>query len=917
MPPVVAAVAAAITYIGVGAATAAIAAEIIVGAILSAGLSMASKALAGKPKGMDKGQTVSFRAAAAPAQLIYGETRTGGPFIFMGTTGYGSENDNRYLWVFVGVAGHPVEEIGTVYFNDEAMSFDTEASGITSAAGGARFTNLLGGAQGTSGESPGGGLRGHAWVLKRLGTFNQTPNANARAIPWISDVILASDTFPCIAYVGATFAHNNDKFPSGPPNISAIVKGRKVYDPRQPSHDIDDPDTWTWSNNAALCVVDYLRGVPMYTAAGVVSRLYGLQVSDSEIDWDTVIEAANVCDENVVLFNSAGLQKRYTCNGSIETDVAPEDGLQSLLTSMSGHIAFSGGKWKVFAGSYRTPVASFTDDDQCGPSKTQAKRARRDLFNGIKGKYRGPATFYQNADFPAVQIEEFVATDNGEEIWQEVELPFTDNAIACQRIAMIDLRRNRQQIVTERIFKLSALHTSVGDTIELTDSRKGWVNKVFEITRWELINQQDADGQSYLAIRMILAEHSPTVFDWDPENDEVEVDDAPDTNLPRPWVVALPGAPSFVEELYQTRQGSGVKTRITLSWAAADEGYLLDYIAEYKLSSETTWTILPSVVGTTIVINDIGAGIYDFRVKARNRLGVASGYSTSLGLTVYGLGATPSALTSFGIQPLGNMAMLTWNQSVDLDVREGGYIEFRHSTATSGATWTTATDIREAVSGQQTYASVPLKAGTYIIRPVDSSGIPGPETSVTTKQASINGFTSAAGSPISEATTFPGTNSNTVASAGILKLANAGLWDDIADLDALGDNIDDTGGLSAEGVYTFSNAYDFGAVTKVRLTSILAAEVTSILANIDDIEANIDDWASFDQELDGGQADAWVEFRQTDDNPGGSPTWTSWMRLDTAEVEARGVQARVQLRSYDLAFNIEIATLQVKAETRT
>lgn len=916
MPPVVAAVAAAITYIGVGAATAAIAAEILVGAILSAGLSMASKALAGKPKGMDKGQTVSFRAAAAPAQIIYGETRTGGPFIFMGTTGYGSELDNRYLWVFVGLAGHPVEAIEDVYFSDEVVSFDTEESGTTSAANGARFTNLLGGAQGTSGESPGGGLRGHAWVLKRLGTFDQTPHYNARAIPWISNVITEGDNFPCIAYVGATFAHNNDKFPSGPPNISAIVKGRKVYDPREPSHDIDDPDTWTWSDNAALCVADYLRGVPMYTAAGVVSRIYGLQASDDEIDWDYVTEAANTCDEVVNLFGG-GTQKRYTLNGSLDSDVAPGDGLQSMLTAMSGHIAFSGGKWRIFAGSYRTPVASFTDDDQCGPSKTQAKRARRDLFNGIKGKYRGPATFYQNADFPAVQVDEFVETDNGEEIWQEIELPFTDNAAACQRIAMIDLRRNRQQIVTERIFKLSALYTSVGDTIELTDARKGWTNKVFEITRWELINQQDADGQSYMAIRMMLAEHSSSVFDWDPDNDEVAVDDEPDTNLPRPWVVALPGSPSFVEELYQTRQGSGVKTRITLSWAAADEGYLLDYIAEYKLSSETTWTVLPSVQGTMIVINDIGAGIYDFRVKARNRLGVASEYSTSMGLTVYGLGATPSALTSFGIQPLGNMAMLTWDQSLDLDVKEGGHIEFRHSPATSGVTWTNSTDIREAVSGQQTYASVPLKAGTYVIRPVDSSGIPGPETSLTTKQASVNGFTSAAGSPITEETTFSGSHSNTVASGVILKLANAGLWDDIADLDALADNIDDAGGLSAEGVYTFNNAYDFGSVTKVRLTSILEAEVTSILANIDDIEANIDDWASFDQELDGGQADAWVEFSQTDDNPAGSPTWSSWMRLDTAEVEARGVQARVQMRSYDLAFNIEIATLQVKAETRT
>ena len=154
-------------------------------------------------------------------------------------------------------------------------------------------------------------------------------------------------------------------------------------------------------------------------------------------------------------------------------------------------------------------------------------------------------------------------------------------------------------------------------------------------------------------------------------------------------------------------------------------------------------------------------------------------------------------------------------------------------------------------------------------------------------------------------------------SASILKLANAGMWDDITDLDALATNIDDTGGLSATGSYTFNASYDFAAVTRARLTSKITASITSILGNIDDITANIDDWDSFDGDLSGGQADAWVEFRQTDDNPAGSPTWSSWMRLDTAEVECRAVQARAQLRSYDLAYNIEIATLQVAAESRT
>ncbi len=910
MPPVVAFVAAAIVSLGVGAVTAGIIASVVVGVALSLAVSLVTQALTGKPKSLtnDRGQTLTFRAAAPAAPIIYGETRVGGPIVFMTTTGSApqSMDDNKRLWMVIAVAGHEVEAISDVYFADEIVSFDAEN---------VAYQGIWGSAIGAQASDPAGGLRGLAYLIKRLGTYNQSVNPNMLLLSGINGIITASDTFKGIAHLSVLLVHDANKYPSGPPNISAKVKGRKVYDPRNGAHSLTNPATWTWSNNAALCVADYLRGCPMESAAGVVIRPYGVQASDASIDWASVTTAANICDESVSVLGG-GNEARYTCNGSIDSDVSPKNALQSLISSMAGHVAWSGGQWKIFAGAYRTPTVTFTDDDQCGPAKTQAKRARRDLFNGIKGKFLGPRTFYQTTDFPNVTSATFVAQDNGEEIWQNIELPFTDSPSACQRISRIDLLRNRQQITTERRFKLSALGTQVGDTIMLTDSRKGWVAKPFEIARWSLTSEPDETGVPYLAIDMTLIETASSVYAWTLA-DEWAFDDAPDSNLPRPWDVLVPGGPGIVEELYQTREGSGVKTRVTLSWASSLEGYLLDYISEFKLSSASTWTVLPSVTGTTIIINDIAAGIYDFRVKTRNVLGVSSAYSTSMGLTVYGLGAAPAALANLGIQPLGNQAMLAWTQSTDLDVREGGRIEFRHSSALSGVTWANSTSIREAVSGQQSYATVPMKLGTYVVRPVDSSGIAGPETTVSSKQASINGFSSLGGSPVTEETAFAGVHTNTVPSPPVLKLANVGMWDDIADLDLLTQNIDDFGGLQSTGSYAFAGSYDFGAVTRVRLTSKLAATVTSTLNNIDDIAANIDDWDSFDGSLGGGQADAWVEFRQTDDNPAGSPTWTSWMRLDAAEAECRGVQARAQLRSLDASYNIEISTLQVAAEQRT
>lgn len=907
---IVAFVAGVIGSLGVGAATAAIIAEIVVGSILAAGLSMASKALIGKPKSLlDSGQTLSFRAAAAPAPLVYGETRVGGPIVFMGTSGWESQNDNKLLWIVQALAGHEVDSIGAVYFNDEAVSFDAENYA------GALAYNMKGGAIGTQPSDPGGGLREHAWMIKRLGAYNQTVNPNMRSRAWIRDVITDADTFRGIAHLSATFLYQQDplRFPNGPPNMSAIVRGRKVYDPRNGAHDMNNPATWSWSDNPALCLVDYIRGVPMLTAAGVVERPYGLQASDADVDWSSVIAAANICDELVPI--AGGLtQKRYTCNGTIDSDLAPKDALVALVSSMAGSVAWSGGLWRIFAGAYRTPLVTLGDDDQCGPARTQARRARRDLFNGVKGKFLGPATYYQTGDFPAVSSAIYVAQDNGEEIWQDVELPFTDTASMCQRIAKIELLRNRMQITTERRFKLSALATQVGDVILLNDARKGWTAKPFEITRWALATEQDENGVPFLCVDMTLVETASSVYAWT-SADDAPMPSQPTTTLPRPWDVRPPGGPALVEDLYTTREGSGVKTRLYVSWADAGEGFFADYVPEYKLTSDAAWTVLPPVTTNSVTIFDVAAGIYDFRVRTRNTLGVFSTYATASGLTVYGLGATPAQLQGLGIQPLGNQAMLAWVQSPDLDVREGGRIEFRHSPAFAGVSWANSSSIREAVNGQQSYAVVPLKAGTYVIRAVDSSGIAGPETTVSSKQASINGYTSLGGSPVTESPGFAGGQSNTVASP-FLKLGNALLWDAIADFDALAANIDEAGGSLPSGTYTFAGAYDFGAVTRLRLTSSLTGSVTSSLENIDDKASLIDEWGSFDGQVVGGKADAWVEFRQTDDNPGASPTWSPWMRLDTAEVECRGAQFRAQLVAVDPSYNYEITALSVAAETR-
>jgi hypothetical protein len=154
---------------------------------------------------------------------------------------------------------------------------------------------------------------------------------------------------------------------------------------------------------------------------------------------------------------------------------------------------------------------------------------------------------------------------------------------------------------------------------------------------------------------------------------------------------------------------------------------------------------------------------------------------------------------------------------------------------------------------------------------------------------------------------------NTVNDAGTLKLAGVGMFDSISSLDAI-DDVDSFGGVASSGTYTFAAGIDLGSVSNVRLTGKLVGTVVNVLDLIDDRTNDMDLWLDFDGSGGGGSADAYLEARQTDDDPSGSPDWGGWTRLDAAEKRARAFQFRAQLSASDAAYNIWITQARMTAE---
>ena len=124
MPPAV--VAAAVTTAVTVATATTVTTALVVGTFLKAVVvNFAIQALSPKPSipniggSFAQSHTVTSRQSNASRKIVYGQTRVGGPFSFIGTN---SDEDELGMIVLLSVG--EIEEITTVYFNGEAVTLD-------------------------------------------------------------------------------------------------------------------------------------------------------------------------------------------------------------------------------------------------------------------------------------------------------------------------------------------------------------------------------------------------------------------------------------------------------------------------------------------------------------------------------------------------------------------------------------------------------------------------------------------------------------------------------------------------------------------------------------------------------------------------------------------------------------------------
>jgi hypothetical protein len=820
--------------------------------------------------------------------VVYGRRQVGIARVFVESSG----TDNAYLYM-AGVlcegGGNGIESVDEIYINDKLVTWSgalTDGTVRTVNSSDANFYK--------------------DGSLISVQAFYGLDNQSASSILDESTNWGSNHKLSGVAYLAFKFTWNQDAFGSLP-EVKVILKGKKIYDPRldstkggSGSHREDTASTWTYNENSALCLLDYLRNARYGK---------GLPNTAFETNYDSFKTSANICDTQVTPYTSAPADiDLFQTNLVIDTEQKVIDNVRELLNPMRAIFTYTQGKYFLIIENTGTSSLSLNSDNIIGGIKIFGEK-KNTKYNRVIGTFVNPDKEWQEdtitfppADDSSLPVGDRYATllaeDNGTQLEGNFTFQGITNPYQAEELCEIILRRSRNALAVEVMVTSEALNLTIGDLVDLTYSTGGFSAKLFRIYGLSI------NTDSTVSLKLI--EHQDNFYTW---TSKALAPTIADTTLPNPNSVSAPASVTLTDQLIQYSDGV-VITALDVAIGASPDSFVDYYQVEYKLSTEGTYIIAGQGSGLSHrILNVIDGLIYNVRVKAFNTLGSSSTY-TSATRTIIGGIAPPSDVTDFSCNIIGGDAHLSWQQIADLDL---AHYQIRYSTQTSGASWANSVSLVEKVARPATSVTVPARVGSYLIKAIDKNGnYSSNETIIATNVSSIGNFNAIVSQ--TESPTFLGTKNQTVVSDGTLRLDSSELFDSATGNFDSATSFFDSGvtsyDLYSEGNYVFANPIDIGGVYTSRVT----ASITQTSDNLDDLfdarTGNFDDAGSnFDGDTP-ANCNAHLEISLSNDNI----TYTDFRNFVVGDYTARYYKFRVFLRSFDLASTPVISALSVSID---
>ena len=601
---------------------------------------------------------VMVATADGARSRVYGRVRITDGVLFKATRG---TNKESYTLV-VALAGHEIDAVEQVYFDDVALTLD--GSGYVtnepfvkvdnaalrtsvSVSGGVGSvvlpsTPVAGSTSVTFDLNPVGGdgqvllahtVSGSTVNVNDPGGYTGTATVNYQAISSAAKArvraylggagqdlssVLAADfpslitsgvhRFEGIACLVVDLTYDQDAHATGVPNITAVVRGAKLLDPRT--------STTAWTQNPALIARDWAL------------HANGCGLPAGAIDTASFNAAANACDvvHGFVTDGVTTNRPLYTCGIALKTDQDPWGGLMEIVESMAGKAGWDAGALRVVAGAWRAPAFALDDTWLSGAEELQIvpQPPMEEAVNIYRPRIADSAQAYVAVQGPEVRAAAYVTLD-GRELPREIDMGGVTDTQHAQHVCGVMLRDTRNALQLKVPCNFRAYPVQLFDVGTVTLERFGFVAKQFEVV--------DRRFSLHGGIVLTLKETAASIYD--PDASFNGTDDTPNTQLPSPTTVPTLGTLTVTSGTAALTDGS-VLTRTRIQWPAiADESVRnlgrveIQYWPALDTLPSGDWSVWEER-GTALeaVIPALKAGtVYVFRGRAVNALGVKGKWS--------------------------------------------------------------------------------------------------------------------------------------------------------------------------------------------------------------------------------------------------------------------------------------------------
>ncbi len=603
--------------------------QIVLAVVSIVGSVVMQKKMEKEMQDQQAGFLVSKSGGSNSLRIIYGKRRVGTDNVWKGISRYhmaeNTANADSYY-----VSGQE-SSAGTRDDEDYLHRLDVWCQGPVNSIGNFKIDHDK-----TSVARFNTGTRAYARILNKHGNQSQTAfPAMVSGFGQISSDMKGNE----VAYSWSRFLYtaSSPEF-QGEPNVTAEIEGMLLWDPRV---NPNDSSIKTWSDNPALCLLDYLTAD------------YGRGLDVSDLDLTSFISAAYSCEGLVLLpadtvvldagyfynpitgvdvyLNSGDTfpwhrvgqptvqRNRYTTNLILESTNSTLDNAKEILKTMKGSLPFVQGKYKLVLEEAGTSVATFDDSNILGSvSIGFADRSKR--LNRCTVKFPNENKGYKpdTVSWPAANSAlhtGYVNQDNGDDLHTEIELTGTTDRYQARDLAEFTVRDSRTQEFIEFKAQPSALLLECGDIITVSNDILDIVSREYRVRKCTI------NGDLTVSIKAQV--YDATVYPWNLSNEDTEA-----ANLEyAPTAFSTPlDVQNFVGGgATNLNQDGTAVSRIAIVWDSIVSGTAaVDFIeVGIKESSESvySYTTLPPYSTSHIFQGLTDLTDYDLSISYRNILG--------------------------------------------------------------------------------------------------------------------------------------------------------------------------------------------------------------------------------------------------------------------------------------------------------